>query len=629
MSFLYYYLFLLVHPYIAQWHKIFPKLGRKQWEALLPGYNYFILFKSVLNKPWWSLLLIFPGVHLVMWMTINVSLLRRFGFFSFQQTLQGLFFPYFLFFKTAKEQDLHYGQPTNWANSKEIEQRKWGDHIILFMALPVIGHALAIILDKVTRDKPGSKPRVKEYGDSFVWALVAAAVIRTYSFEPFQIPTGSMEKTMVVGDFLFVNKLAYGPKVPITPLSYPLVHNIVPFLNVKSYLNWETGTYTRIPGWSKIERNDVVVFNFPSGDTAILDPRTPNGLMGHDFHGLLNNEAFSQFLISKSNNGVEFKTLDSIGQNKLFEEYINGYSFWKEKARKHFAAGYFPILSMEYREGLTHGGLIYRPVDKRENYIKRCVGIPGDFIEIKNSTLYVNGNKAFISPGQALMYSISKSKVNFPSVQEMLRRYGLENSDDRARIDFDAFSDPENYKLNLTKKEKQKIEKDFNVKLEIDKMESNIWQTITLQLQLFNTYYRTPALSKIANLEQFPKDFNVSNTMTDFQKFQIPKKGQRIAINSKNIAWYKRIITAYEGHKLSIKGDDIYIDGKKTTSYQFAMNYYWMMGDNRFHSADSRVWGFVPEDHIVGRASFVWFSKSPFVDSFLGIRFDRIFRFVV
>jgi signal peptidase I len=136
-------------------------------------------------------------------------------------------------------------------------------------------------------------------------------------------------------------------------------------------------------------------------------------------------------------------------------------------------------------------------------------------------------------------------------------------------------------------------------------------------------------MQRISNLDQFPKDLNVNNTMTDFQRFQIPKKGQRIAINSQNIAWYKRIISAYEGHELTIKGDQIYIDGKRATSYRFAMNYYWMMGDNRFHSADSRVWGFVPEDHIVGRASFIWFSKSPFVDSFLGIRFDRIFHFVV
>jgi signal peptidase I len=290
MSFIYFYLLILLHPYLAQWHKVFPKLGRKSWEAMVPGYNYFILYKEVLNKPWWSLLLAFPGVHLVMWMTINVSLLRRFGFYNLKETLQGLFFPYLLFNQVAKNEALTYGPATNWSNSREVEIRKWGDHVVLFMALPVIGHILAIGFDKISRDKPGTKPRVKEYGDSFIWALVAAAVIRTYSFEPFQIPTGSMEKTMLVGDFLVVNKLAYGPKVPITPLSYPLVHNIVPLVNIKSYLDWEKGTYTRLPGWAKIKRNDIVVFNFPSGDTAILDPRMPGGLMGHDFHGLVNQE---------------------------------------------------------------------------------------------------------------------------------------------------------------------------------------------------------------------------------------------------------------------------------------------------------------------------------------------------
>lgn len=620
MSFLYYYLFLLVHPYLAQWNHMFPKLGRKSWEAMVPGYNYFILYKEVLQKPWWSLLLIFPGVHIVMWMTINVSVLRRFGFYSFTETLQGIFFPYLLFAKIAKIEKLNYGPPTNWANSKELEQRKWGDHIVLFMALPIIGHALAFVLDKVSRDKPGAKPRVKEYGDSFVWALVAAAVIRTYTFEPFQIPTGSMEKTMVVGDFLFVNKLAYGSKVPITPLSYPLVHNIVPLVNIKSYLSWEKGTYTRLPGWSKIERNDVVVFNFPSGDTAILDPRTPSGLMGHDFHGLINQEAFSQFIQSKRNQNLN--QLDSLGQQNLYNEYIAGFENWKAQARAHFSQGYFPLNSPEYANGLTHGGLIHRPVDKRENYIKRCVGIPGDVLEIQNSVLFVNGKPAFVAPGQALLYRIEKTKVSFPSTEEMLSRYGLENSSDGARTDFDPNTDAQYYILNLTRQERTKIEADFKIKL--SKIRYPQYSDLAT-----NIATKISPMQRISNLDQFPKDLNVNNTMTDFQRFQIPRKGQRIAIDKDNIAWYKRIISAYEGHQLAIKGDKIYIDGKRAKSYRFAMNYYWMMGDNRFHSADSRVWGFVPEDHIVGRASFIWFSKSPFVDSFLGIRFDRIFHFVV
>jgi len=618
MSFIYFYLLILLHPYLAQWHKVFPKLGRKSWEAMVPGYNYFILYKEVLNKPWWSLLLAFPGVHLVMWMTINVSLLRRFGFYNLKETLQGLFFPYLLFNQVAKNEALTYGPATNWSNSREVEIRKWGDHVVLFMALPVIGHILAIGFDKISRDKPGTKPRVKEYGDSFIWALVAAAVIRTYSFEPFQIPTGSMEKTMLVGDFLVVNKLAYGPKVPITPLSYPLVHNIVPLVNIKSYLDWEKGTYTRLPGWAKIKRNDIVVFNFPSGDTAILDPRMPGGLMGHDFHGLVNQEALFEFAIKNNVSAVWERREATPAENNLLAQFIEQHAYWKNLARERFKNGEFPVYMEESKYGQTHGGLIFRPVDKRENYIKRCVGTPGDLLEIKNSVLYVNGKRAYVSPGQALLYRIEKTKVSFPSVPEMLSRYGLENSSDGARTDFDAFNDPKYYVLNLTKQEKQKIEQDFRIRLE--KVRYPQWSA--------QEALKATPLQKIANLDQFPKDFNVNNTMTDFQCFQIPRKGQRIAINSKNIAWYKRIISAYEGHQLAIKGDKIYIDGKRATHYRFAMNYYWMMGDNRFHSADSRVWGFVPEDHIVGRASFVWFSKSPFVDSFLGIRFDRIFRIV-
>ncbi|MFZ9657957.1 MAG: S26 family signal peptidase [Crocinitomicaceae bacterium] len=618
MSFIYFYLLILLHPYLAQWHKVFPKLGRKSWEAMVPGYNYFILYKEVLNKPWWSLLLAFPGVHLVMWMTINVSLLRRFGFYNLKETLQGLFFPYLLFNQVAKNEALTYGPATNWSNSREVEIRKWGDHVVLFMALPVIGHILAIGFDKISRDKPGTKPRVKEYGDSFIWALVAAAVIRTYSFEPFQIPTGSMEKTMLVGDFLVVNKLAYGPKVPITPLSYPLVHNIVPLVNIKSYLDWEKGTYTRLPGWAKIKRNDIVVFNFPSGDTAILDPRMPGGLMGHDFHGLVNQEALFEFAIKNNVSAVWERREATPAENNLLAQFIEQHAYWKNLARERFKNGEFPVYMEESKYGQKHGGLIFRPVDKRENYIKRCVGTPGDVLEIKNSVLYVNGKRAYVSPGQALLYRIEKTKVSFPSVPEMLSRYGLENSSDGARTDFDAFNDPKYYVLNLTKQEKKKIEQDFRIRLE--KVRYPQWSA--------QEALKATPLQKIANLDQFPKDFNVNNTMTDFQRFQIPCKGQRIAINTNNIAWYKRIISAYEGHKLAIKGDKIYIDGKRATHYRFAMNYYWMMGDNRFHSADSRVWGFVPEDHIVGRASFVWFSKSPFVDSFLGIRFDRIFRIV-
>ena len=627
MSFIYFYLLILLHPYIALWPKSFTKAGRKSWEALIPGYNYYVAFKITIDKPFWSLLLLFPGVHLVMLASINVSYIRRFGFFSFTDTLQGIFFPYLIFAKIANS-ELPFLNETNWSNSREIEMRKWGDHIVLFLSVPVLGHLIALAFGMFSREKPGVKSRIKEWGDSILFALVAASIIRTYVFEPFQIPTGSMEKTLLVGDFLFVNKLAYGSKVPVTPLSYPLVHNTIPWINIKSYTTLEKGTYTRLPGFGKVNRNDVVVFNYPSGDTAVFDPRMPDGLMGHDYHGIINNEAFYQFrnspeignkfqnlLAELKKRGETEQRADSIANSELLKYYIESNSKWKQLARQKLARGEFPgDPDMTGTLPEKHGGLVFRPVDKRENYIKRCVGIPGDKMKVEASVLYVNGKKAFVSENQCLQYKVPKKSILFPTATEMYERYKLENDPNGSRTDFNE-ENPEFYLLTLTKSEKRLIEKDFKIKMEI---------------------YRTPrysvgpeyipnAMELIENASVFPKDFFINNTTTDFQEFQVPAEGQTIKISKDNIAWYRRIITAYEGHKLEERKDgSILIDGKKVTAYTFSMNYYWLMGDNRYNSADSRIWGFVPEDHVVGRASLVWFSKS----SYLGIRVDRIFKFI-
>jgi signal peptidase I len=627
MSFIFFYLLILLHPYIALWSKSFTKAGRKSWEALIPGYNYYVAFKITIDKPFWSLLLLFPGVHLVMLASINVSYIRRFGFFSFTDTLQGIFFPFLIFAKIANS-ELPFLNETNWSNSREIEMRKWGDHIVLFLSVPVLGHLIALAFGMFSREKPGVKSRIKEWGDSILFALVAASIIRTYVFEPFQIPTGSMEKTLLVGDFLFVNKLAYGSKVPVTPLSYPLVHNTIPWINIKSYTTLEKGSYTRLPGFGKVNRNDVVVFNYPSGDTAVFDPRMPDGLMGHDYHGIINNEAFYQFrnspeignkyqnLIAElQKSGETEQSADSIANNTMLKYYMDSHSKWKKLARQKLARGEFPgDPDMTGTLPEKHGGLVFRPVDKRENYIKRCVGIPGDKMKVEASVLYVNGKKAFVSENQCLQYMVPKKSILFPTATEMYERYKLENDPNGSRTDFNE-ENPEFYLLTLTKSEKRLIEKDFKIKMEI---------------------YRTPRYSVgpeyipnvmelIENASVFPKDFLINNTTTDFQEFQVPAKGQTIKISNDNIAWYRRIITAYEGHQLlEKKNGDILIDGKKRTTYTFSMNYYWLMGDNRYNSADSRIWGFVPEDHVVGRASLVWFSKS----SYLGIRYDRIFKFI-
>ena len=615
------------------WWKSFELAERKSWEALIPVYNYFVAFKIGCKKPWWSLLMIFPGVHLVMWSVANTSYVRRFGYYSLIDTIQGIFFPYILMFKIAQNGDKALPE-TNWANSKEVGEREWGDHLVLFLTVPVLGHIVALGIAAVTRAQPGKKTKVKEWGDSLLFALVAASIIRTYVFEPFQIPTGSMERTLLVGDFLFVNKLAYGPKVPVTPLSYPLVHNTIPWINVKSYTSLEKGKYTRLPGFGSVERNDVVVFNYPSGDTAVYDPRMPYGLMGHDYHGLVNSEAIRIFQNNIANknfydnkareitdsinqvnanrvgNPISTDTINILALNKYYQKFINELDIWKNKARKMIAEDKVTYSSAEGRL-INHYGIIYRPVDKRENYIKRCVGLPGDFIEIKNSILYVNDEKAFIAPNQNLLYSCPEFFNIAPSYKVLWEKYGIDFYSDFA---FDPQGNLSGIHMNL--EAVSKLRRDY--------------PKVTFQLKRFPQYSDTvikPTPMQLQeNLSTFPKDPYINNTVSDFTKFQVPAKGQTVEISKENIAWYRRIISAYEGHKLEEKKDGIYIDGKKATTYTFAMNYYWMMGDNRFNSADSRMWGFVPEDHIVGKASMVWFSKDPNPEN--GIRWDRLFTII-
>lgn len=630
MNVIYFFLLLALHPYIAMWWKIFPKAGRKQWEALVPLYNYCIASKIGGQPWWWGLFMIIPGIHLVMWAVFNVSLQRRFGFFSLGETASGVFFPWLNSFKIASEDNITYLPEMDWNNDELIKKREYGDHLVLFLSLPIIGHVIAYLLGSVSKKKKGTKTIIKEWGDAILFALVAATGIRTYVFEPFQIPTGSMEKTLLIGDFLFVNKLPYGPKVPVTPLSFPLVHNTIPWVDIRSYSTLETSNYTRLPGWADIERFDVVVFNFPSGDTAIYDPRMPDGLMGHDYHGIVNDEALRMFydslrptidkLYARENvlyNRVrerypanEVDSIFNIENEKLkvvinkeidvfLGQFIVDYDRWTNRARKFISEE-----KKTYRQGnlIEHYGTIYRPVDKRENYIKRCVGVPGDTLEIRDAQLYYNNKKAPIFEFQNLLYFAH----NFPSVSEemMLTKFGLET--------------PKDYKENnfhITENEKKMIEKAYpQVVFELYNPERESGSTITNS-------------QRIQNLNTYPKSFNVSNTVSNFEKFWVPKKGVTIPLTQHNIDWYKRVITAYEGHTFEQRDGKVFIDGKEATEYTFKMNYYWMMGDNRYNSADSRTWGFVPEDHIVGRAAIVWFSVNQKYGMFGGgIRWDRVFK---
>ncbi|PKR81737.1 signal peptidase I [Brumimicrobium salinarum] len=629
MSALYFYLFFLFYPYIAMWWKSFPKAGRKSWEAFIPGYNYAIASKIAGQQAWWALLMIIPGIHIIMWMIFNVSYIRKHGFFSLWDTLQGIFFPFIIMSKIANDENIKPEFTTDWENQKDIERRKNGDHLVLFLTLPIIGHLVALTLGALQKKKKGRKTIIKEWGDSILFALIAASAIRTYVFEPFQIPTGSMEKTLLVGDFLVVNKVAYGSKVPVTPLSFPLVHNTIPWINVKSYTQIEKLEYTRLPGWTDVQNYDVVVFNYPSGDTAVYDPRMPNGLMGHDYHGIVNSEARRLFeesidrnkipnsnallqerrkKLSTQYNGqvldsvmqLEAQKLDRNLQKKIegiYGEFIDNIDFWKNKARHEIAVNKRTFSNGEGRM-IDHYGVVYRPVDKRENYIKRCIGIAGDSIEIRDAQVYVNGKKAPIFEYQNLQFRVKN--INIPSPRVMKAKYGLE-------INRDYYNNGQ--VMNLTASELDMLKKDYP---------DAIFELVNPQRK---NVKQQSASEKVNNLNYYPKSFNHNNTVANFESFWVPKKGVTIELTPHNVAWYERVITAYELHDFEEKDGAYYIDGKKTSTYTFEMNYYWMMGDNRYNSADSRVWGFVPEDHIVGKASMVWYSKDPNG----GVRWNRLF----
>lgn len=615
------------------WWKSFPKAGHKSWEALIPGYNYAIASKISGQPAWWAFLMVIPGIHIVMWMVFNVSYIRKFGYFSITDTLQGVFFPFILMAKIANDETAQPVYTTDWEKQTDIERRKNGDHLVLFLTLPIIGHVVALGLSFLQKKKKGRKTVIKEWGDSILFALVAASAIRTYIFEPFQIPTGSMEKTLLVGDFLVVNKMVYGSKVPVTPLSFPLVHNTIPWINIKSYTTLEKLEYTRLPGWADVKNYDVVVFNYPSGDTAVYDPRMPNGLMGHDYHGIVNNEASRLFeeelqreqkipdgraLMQKKrselSNTYEGAELDSLMQiegqklqanlqkryNDLYQEFIDNIETWRDKARYEIAVNKRTFSGSD-REVIKHYGVVYRPVDKRENYIKRCIGIPGDSLRIENSQVYVNGTKAPIFEFQNLQYQVSNISLSSPSVVKS--KYGLESGRDY------YYDGNRVMTMNLTASELATLKKSYPN------------ATFTLVNEVKTDLASQSPAEKVGNLDKYPKSFNHNNTVSNFESFWVPKKGETIELNEHNVAWYKRVITAYELHDFAEKDGKYFIDGKEASTYTFELNYYWMMGDNRFNSADSRVWGFVPEDHIVGKASMVWYSSDPNG----GVRWDRLF----
>lgn len=597
------YLIIILTPVIGKWNKLFARLDKSESAAFIPFYGYYVALRAC-KQPWyWVIFLLMPGVQFIMWAVVNVTLIRKFGEFGVKETILGILFPFPVFWKIAKDEEKYQPvPPTNWDVERQVNIRMPSDHVALFFALPVVGHLLLYPLSMLgIKRKPGKKSIFKEWGDAVLFAVIAASAIRTYVFEPYTIPTGSMEKTLMVGDYLFVEKLTYGPRVPMTPFSYPVVHNsFAPLMNVKSYVEIQKIPYTRLPGVRFVERNDVTVFNFPAGDTALNDPRMPYGLIGHTYEQILRDEAFLMALKD--------------GKDAAFFE--NNMSHYLDRARQNFEDGRVESKA-PYPEDLMRGyteihGILHRPVDKRENYIKRCVAVYGDEIEIKDKELFVNGELAYQAPNMQYQYYIEGVTSMSPAEQKaMEEEFGIQPGE-IYDMDPNSQDDPLVFPMNKASYEKAKGIYGDQIKNDI---KERGYYTKMINEKRILAYYPI-----------FPNDRQYDWTEDNFGPLRIPAKGDVVNLTHESLPIYRRIITAYEHHTLEEKEDGIYIDGKKTDTYTVEMNYYWLMGDNRNSSADSRFWGFVPEDHIVGRAAFIWMSAGPGGVFGGDVRWERIFN---
>jgi signal peptidase I len=438
----------------------------------------------------------------------------------------------------------------------------WLGNYWFLLGAPII---VDIYLTKKVNWTPWKKREGKnhwfiEWLDALIFAVVAVTIINIFLFQNYKIPTGSMEKSLMIGDYLYVSKVAFGPRLPITPLSIPFMQNTIPGTTLNSYSDILKWSYRRIGGFGKIKRDEPVVFNFPEGDTVCAEKTN-----------------VSYYLIIREE-AEELKRLDQEARVLIKSDEIY-YELARKKVREQY-------------------NIVYRPIDKQDNYIKRCVAIAGDSLQIIDGTVYINGVKERDIPGIQYVYiAITNGQRLNP---KKLQQLGISPTDVNYSPDRTLMQVP------LTAEMAQNLKKTMIIK-DVERYISN---------------------KNNPRYDLFPLDARYPWNLDQFGPIYIPKKGATIRINLDNISFYKRIISLYENNDLKIKDGKIYINGELSDTYTFKMNYYWMMGDNRHGSYDSRYWGYVPEDHIVGSPRFVWLSLDKDRSFPANIRFSRMFRMI-
>tara|TARA_B100000941_G_scaffold288994_1_gene267050 strand:- start:717 stop:2420 length:1704 start_codon:yes stop_codon:yes gene_type:complete len=524
-----FFLSIQVIHFLGTW-KLYIAAGEDPWKAIIPVYNA-IVFLKILHRPsWWVLLLFLPIINLMMFMVLWVDTVKHFG------------------------------------------KNSTTDGVLAILSLGLFIYTINYQKNPkyISDESMIVRSSFNEWIGSIIFAIVAATFVHNYFFQPYIIPTGSLEKSLLIGDFLFVSKFHYGARVPSTTIAFPMVHDTLPLIKSRSYLKKPQLPYMRLPKFQKIKRNDIVVFNWPA-DTV------------------------RQFFV-------------------------------KEAAVK-------------------------KPTDKKSNYVKRCVGLPGDKLEIKKGFVYINGNKNVLPDRARIQYNftaysnkgISSRKLFQYGLTDFYRKFRIENitqnsyaklspylvgASDNGTDNFVVVTRESGLPIPLVRslglRISEVMEKSKELNLTIEEAEKIEKQGFLDSLVQRNQKIKTPNTTFFPN--KIPFDWNQDN----FGPIQIPASGKTIDINLSNLPLYKKIIVDYENNSLKTIGNEIFINDKKVYRYTFLQDYFWMMGDNRHRSEDSRFWGFVPEDHIVGKPVFIWFSISGINDGITNwkVRWDRVFSTV-